>query len=271
MNPLRIFYAPDNGSLIDAGGGSGATAGTDDPGTDDPAASTDNPGQGDEPNPADPFGDLKEYQDESGKYLGKYNTIKDVFDGYKNATAKLREKMPEPPESPDAYQFTWSEESGLGDVDLSDDPGWQAMAPVFHEEGISNEKAQRIIEKWLGHQASAQVKPEEIRAGLGAEADRIVNDVQAFVNKANDPDGVGMLGQLAGQNPATLKAFHQLLQQIGEKAIPQTSNGGHLKSWQELEQDAFDYKEKHKATIDSNPTQQKIYEDLLRKSIHAKK
>lgn len=220
-------------------------------------------------NAADPFGDLKEFQDESGKYLGKYSSLRDVFEGYKNATAKLRERFPEPPESADKYEFTFQDEA-LKELDLKEDPVWKEMAPVFHEAKVSNETAQKIVEGFLKQQAAQRVKPEQIREGLGNEADRIVSEVQAFVNKAKDPDGVGMLGVLAGQNPQTLKAFHALIQQLGEKAIPKSAGLTSNKSWQELEAEAFEYHNKHKDTIDSNPAQQKIYEDLLRKAIQAK-
>lgn len=219
----------------------------------------------------DPFGDLNEYKDkESGLFLGKYKTAREVFEGYKELSGKVREKSPAAPEKPEDYAFTFADEA-LKDFKLTmeADPGWKVMAPIFKEANVTQEQAQKIAEGWLQYQLSTMANPTEERKKLGTEADKIIGDVQTYLSKRKS-QAMGALATLAGNNAEMLKELHFLIQGVGEQNIPPNLNGRSGKSAAELKQDAFDYKQKHAATIDSNPEQQQIYDGMLKAAVGGK-
>lgn len=219
----------------------------------------------------DPFGDLAEFRDpESQLFLGKYKTIKDVFDGYKSLSGKLRERMPEAPESAEGYQFEFADEA-LKDYQLTlEDPMWGKLAPVFKEANVSQEQAQKIVEGYL--KAALEDRPdlEAERQKLGGEAEAIINTVVSYAQKRATP-GMQALAELAGTSAEALKELHALIQASGERQIPGRLDGAPARSADDLKAEAFAYREKHKAIIDSSPEHQRIYERMLLDAVKASK
>lgn len=245
------------------------TAEASDQSTVDNTAVVDSETTGNTADPQDPFGDLVEFKDpESGLYLGRYKNLKEVLAGNKELTQKLREKSPEPPESPDKYDIAFSQESKFKDFKLTmDDPMWKSLAPVFHSQKVSNEAASAIAEAFMDYSASLGNDVEAERAKLGSEAPQIISGVEAWVQKVGTGEkampGAKELAELAGQSAETLKAFYALIQSSGEKKIPATGNYVSGKTREEAVQEAFAYKDRHKDTIDVNPAQQAQYQKLM--------
>lgn len=270
---------PDNGT--GASGGAGAAGGSlvDNAAIEAAAAAAAASGAdaaggaaGDDLGKVDPFGDLKVYQDaENGLYLSKYKNLKDVFEGYKSQSAKLREKFPEAPAKPEDYAFKFDKESGLEGHELTiADPVWGAMAPVFHAAGVSQEQAHKVVAAYIKHQQSQLPDVAAEKQKLGAEADTIIADVNQFVGRHNNP-ALTKLAIQAGQNAETLKAFHQLVKGGGARDIPaKVGEDVAAKTASEWDAEARAFKETHKNSIDSNPAQQKQYYALLSNAQKAK-
>lgn len=219
----------------------------------------------------DPFGDLKDYQDgETGLYLGKYKDLRSVMEGYKELSAKVREKLPDAPEKPEDYKFVFEGEKALEGYELTmEDPMWKEMAPVFKDVGLSNEQAQKLVSSYLKFSLANQPDLEAEKAKLGSEADAIINEVVGYAQKRNSP-AMLRLAEAAGENADTLKELHFLIKQSGEKAIPPRLVGVVGKTSDDLFEEAYAYREKHKNIIDSSPSHQRIYDDMMQKAARLK-
>ena len=219
----------------------------------------------------DPFGDLAEFRDpESGLYLGKYKTLPDFVKGYKELSQKVREKNPEAPAKPEDYVFEFKHD-GLKDVKLTlEDPLWKQVAPAFQKAGVTQSQAQEIVEAFLVGELSFRPNAEEEKKKLGDQAETIVGEVTGFVKKHNRPE-VERLAVLAGESAETLKAFHWMVGQMGEKPIPAKLDTTEHKTRDEWIEDARRYKEANIKTIDTNEYQQQHYYGLLAKAQAARK
>lgn len=257
-------------SGADGGEGAGASADSGD------STGADGAGGGDAEalKKADPFGDLAEYKDkENGLWLGKYKGLKDVFDGYKNQSGKLREKFPEAPAKVEDYRFTFDEKSGLPVRELTtEDPVLGAMAPVFKDANVSLEQAQKIAEGFMKYQYAKLPDIEAEKAKLGDELPSILDNVRTYAQKRKSP-AFNKLAEAAGQSAELLQEFNLLLKSAGERPTPTRpgEGGASVKTAGELDAEARAYKEQHKATIDSNEHQQKTYYALLSQAQAAKK
>lgn len=245
------------------------TAGEDEttpPGGESPPAGDEDPDK-----KLDPFGDLADYRDpENQLFLGKYKTIKDVFDGYKALTGKLRERVPEAPEKVEDYAFEFADEA-LKDYRLTvEDPMWGKLAPIFKEANVSQEQAQKIVEGYLKAALDDKADLESERQKLGAEAEQVIGAVVSFAQKRGTP-GAAALAELAGQSAEALKELHALVQASGERSIPGKLDGVQGRSPEDLKAEAFAYREKHKDIIDSSPAHQQVYENMLKQAIAAGK
>jgi hypothetical protein len=248
--------------------GTPAAAGDNPPANDNvnpPAQNTDgNPGTSDDN--LDPFKDLDEWKDkESGLYLSKYKSIPEVFKGYTELSGKIREKIPTAPEAYEPIVLGDGFEGELKGLEIKpdEDPGYKRFAPLFKKWNLPQEAVAEIISEKIKFDMEGRVDLAAEKQKLGADADKIINEVNAFEQKTSNA-GLKQLAVLAGSNAETLKAFHFVIQSMGEKSIP---GGGAVVPTQqgvdELFQAAWDFKKRHKDTIDANPAQQRKYDELL--------
>ena len=222
---------------------------------------------------SDSFGDLSTFKDpDNGLFMGKYKTVKDVMDGYKAQSGKLREKFPEPPASAADYKFTFDKESGLDGFTLTtEDPVWGALAPIFHKGNVTQETAQEIVQAYLKHKQASAPNMAAEKAKLGAQADTIIGDVSTYARKQNNP-ALNQLVIKASESAETLKELHTLMKGLGERKIPNSI--GEIegaKTASQWNEEAAAYKLKYKDTISTSKEQQKTYYTLMENAQKAKK
>lgn len=222
-------------------------------------------------NNLDPFDDANDYKDDKGLYLGKYKTVQEAFKGYKELSAKLREKAPEVPKSIDEYEFSFKDES-LKDFKLTkDDPLWSDMAPSFVKGNIPKESAQIVVEDFiLRNQRREKALIEAEKKAMGDDFEPTINSVRTFLQERKD-EGMDALAILAGRNHKALKAFRELIEGSSEQPIPSNLAGEEARTKQEWMDEAAKYKQENAKTIDSTPAQQKHYYALMAKAAKATK
>jgi hypothetical protein len=159
--------------------------------------------------------------DETGKILGKYNSIGDLITGYKEATTKLRERNPGAPE---AYTLDFTASEKFKHVDLTGDPLWEPMEKTFKELGITNDQAQKLVESHLDYQMANLPDLDAEKARLGENADKIIGDIKAFASKnLKTPDDLeGM--EYIGRNANATRLIHTIISLGGEKPLPSGVN-----------------------------------------------
>jgi hypothetical protein len=275
---MKLFghvFAPDNG------GGTGSGSSLIDA-SKIPPESAETPPEGEETlqgddSQYDAFGDLRDYKDEQGLYFGRYKSIPDAFKGLEELQKELgRIKREKSPEAPETYTpVTLGEDMpetvrGL-EIKPDEDPLYQHFAPVFKELALTQEQVEKLVKANIQYSLSQTLDLEAEKKKLGGEAEAIIGDVVHYTQKRNT-EGMKVLAELAGQNADALKELHMLVKQGGEKAIPgRIGEGVAPKTWQELRDEAWAYRQQHKDTIDSNPSQQQKYQDLMSAMSKAKK
>lgn len=154
-------------------------------------------------------------------YAGKYKTIEELEKGYKEASAKLRDKSVG--KAPEAYEFAITNEQFQG-YDPNGDPMVQGMAEVFKLANLSNEQANAVLNGYYEFITGPGADLDQARlAGerekLGDEADRIIGRVQSYMAGRNTP-GAKALAELAGTNAEALRELESLLNPYKEKPSP---------------------------------------------------
>lgn len=196
--------------------------------------------------------------------VGKFEKIGDLEKGYKEATAKLREKMPEAPEE---YKINVSEDIELPEgVELTaDDPILAAILPVAKEHGITQEALDGLVNAYIEQEMASATDPAAEKAKLGDKADAMIADAAKFVEKFPEAEA-----QLLTQLSATaegINLINKLKDMSGEKQMPGETPPAIVDSG-ELWQAAQNYK-KSTDNFDSNPAAQKEYDRLADMAIKA--
>lgn len=214
-------------------------------------------------------------EDEGYKYANKYSSVEDLEKGYKEVTAKLREKQPP---APDEYIFDGlSEDPDFADnkdfienIDLSEDPLLQAALPAFKKHNISQEAANDIVKAVLKTNSASSVNPEEELGKLGENADEVLNEVARWVHKfPKERQEALMALTYTAEGIKTLKAMKDM---SGEKAVPAEANEAPEMDPQDLLDEAYKIKAETK-NFESNTQAIARYEALTNKaaSIQLKK
>tara|TARA_R110000822_G_scaffold20601_2_gene65895 strand:+ start:1987 stop:2757 length:771 start_codon:yes stop_codon:yes gene_type:complete len=206
---------------------------------------------------------------------GKYKSVEDLEKGYRESTKYSRELNDKVktlegavPTAPEEYEFNFKEIEGLEDVEIkADDPDMKAMLPVFKELNLTNDQANRLVQAHLQSMASLSETPEQIKEGLGSEADTIVTKLQDFTN------GLPLADQQIMQALSDTSAGVDFLYRHligGELPTPGLSEGGSTSvSSTELFKTASDFKTARSASIGFNASEQKEYSRLMRTAIIA--
>lgn len=151
-------------------------------------------------------------------YAGKYKSIDELEKGYKEAVTKLTEKNPGAPEE---YNFDFSENETLKslDIDLSDDPMFNAALPAFKDAGLTQEQAQSIVASVLEKTVEDAPDIGEELKKLGDNGAQIVDEVQRFVDKSLSAEEQE-IAVLLGQSAAGINFMHKYAKAMSEKPIP---------------------------------------------------
>lgn len=208
---------------------------------------------------------------ESGEKLfaGKYSTIEQLEKGYAETTKeaqdlrtslnKLKVVVPE------SYEFDLKsvEELKGYSIDLENDPDIQAILPSFKEAGLTNDQAQKILSGYLRNFYQNVPSAEDEMKKLGEEGQKAVAALEKYSSNMSDEDKK-VFSALA-TSADNVRFLHKHLVST-EKSIPANSSAPLGKSPQELRDEAFSYREKHSATIASNPDQLAHYNKLMQES-----
>ena len=206
----------------------------------------------------------EEEQDEQ-LILGKFKTYEDLEKGYKEATKKLREKIPEAPEE---YSFDFTDDEAFKEYShldlklaLNDDPMAQAVAPIFKKHNISQEAAADIAKAVIKYELGNVRDPGEEKKALGEEADALIQNAESFVQKNFTKDEQQILAGLATTADG-VRLVNKLRQMSGSKPIPGEGGGAPALSSREYMDKAMKIKNETE-NFNFNTSAQKEYEKYM--------
>jgi hypothetical protein len=203
---------------------------------------------------------------------GKYKTAEDLENGYKELTAKLREKVPTAPEE---YSYDFSDVEALKDIipedfDFADDPLMLALEPVFKENNFTQEQMKAAVSTYLQHQSQLSDPQVELEK-LGPNAKNLLQGAKEFSSLKHFTEEERSIIQ----NWATQADEVHLLNKINklvsmnnnQKTIPTEGATTPVKSSVELYDEAKQIKSRPNFRYDSNA--QSLYEKKLDAAIVA--
>jgi predicted transcriptional regulator len=145
--------------------------------------------------------------------FGKYKSIQDAENGYKELTKKIREKFPEAPE---AYNFDYSENELFKelkekevDLNLSEDPLIQQYTPIFKELNLPQTTVDKLVNAYISNEIKNIPNAKEELTKLGSEAPKIIQEVNNFVGK-NLSDVEKEIALQIGQTAEGVKFLHKI-------------------------------------------------------------
>lgn len=180
-------------------------------------------------------------------YAGKYKTPEDLEKGYKELSAKLREKAPEAPEK---YNFDLSDDEdlkqykALENLNLSEDPIVQAMEPVLKKHNITQEAASDLVKTYLQSELSNVPDPGEEMKKLGENGQQVLNEVKTFVGRNLSESEQEIVNRWAG-DAESIKLLHKMAQMSGSKNIPSDASQATQESTHDLIERANQIKKQH--------------------------
>lgn len=204
-------------------------------------------------------------------YAGKYKTVEDLEKGYKETSKYAREQAAlaknletQIPKAPEKYAFDFSAIKGLEGVKLDEtDPDMVGMIPVFKELNLSQDQASRLVAAHLQNMASLTPTVEQIKEGLGPNAEVIIGRLQTYTNKLPLEDQKVL--QALSDTPEGIDFLYRHL--VGQE-LPTPAQGGASgatpKSAAELKSEAFKYKADNSKSIGFDKTQQDQYAKLMK-------
>lgn len=203
-----------------------------------------------------------------GLYFGKYKTMEEAAKGIKELKGKLDQKNVSAPEE---YDFSELKIEGYDDAKFDPEhPLAKELLPLMKEKNIPQEAAADMAKAFMAWELSQMPDPdkeieklgpqwkEQIQAvadyakGLPKE-DEAVRD--AIVNATKTAEGVQMITHFMNKQASV--------------TVPDNADDFSRKSAREWEEEAFAYRDKHSATIDSDKKQQDHYDNLLSKAAQA--
>lgn len=213
--------------------------------------------------------DTKEESQEEARLLaGKFKDVAALEKGYQEAMKIVTKKNPEAPEN---YDFDFSEYESLKDLnlDLSDDPEFQAMIPVFKELNITQDQANKIVSMALQTRITeTQADLDAERAKLGSEADNIIKSVKGFYHNSLTPE------EQEAANPLTysaegLKLLNKFatLGASSSSSMPDSTNAAPMQTSAELFQEAANYRNENPGMQNGDPAARAKYEAMMDKAV----
>lgn len=209
-------------------------------------------------------------------FAGKYKSVEDLEKGYKESSkyareqaAALKDLQNKMPKAPEKYAFDFSKTEDLKDVTLGEDsPDFKPLLDVFKKHNLSQETVDEIVQTHLRTQASLVPTKEQVKEGLGANADVILTRLQAHTDKLplEDQQVISMLSD----DPKIIDFMYRHL--VGEELpVPANAGGGGEapKSAAELKAEAFKYKADNAKSIGWDKGQQEKYTQMMHTALAA--
>lgn len=164
-------------------------------------------------------------EDEKQLLAGKYSDVAGLEKGYKELTAKMREKHPTAPEG--GYSIPELDKEGLPEhlADYAipeDDLGWKTMAPVFEKHNLSQEAVNDIANVFTSMQIKDLPDPGNELKSLGPDKDQIIGSVSLGLKNALSEDEFTVVQEM-GVDPRTAEGItilKKLISYTSEKNVP---------------------------------------------------
>ena len=221
----------------------------------------------------DAFGDIEQYRDkDNGLYLGKYKSLPDVIEGYKELSKKVREKGSERGGAPAAYEpITFGEDvpevfKGQS-IAVDADPMFKHFAPIFQEMNLSQDDVAKLVRAHAMYGYESAPDLNAVRDSLGRDADTILQTINSWVgkNEKHLDEGMNNALQRWGQDADSIRMMNFLLSQSGDRNLPSSagvSTGG--ESPKILREKAFALKKEENFYY--SPDKKKEYDDLMERA-----
>lgn len=112
-------------------------------------------------------------------YANKYKSIDELEKGYLNIQSKMGELGSRLPKAPDEYQFDFAKNEVLQRLkyNMTEDPIFQAMIPVFKENNITQATAENLMNAFIDQAYGGLRTPEEELADLGEGGQEIIDGI----------------------------------------------------------------------------------------------
>lgn len=190
---------------------------------------------------------------------GKYKSLGELENGYKELSTKLREKSPAAPEN---YEIKLPETIKLPEgVDLSKDPILEKMMPKMKELGISQQAFEGLIGSYLEAELGMMPDAAKELEKLGGKDAPVLASVAAFVGRFPEAEQK-QLRQIA-TTAEGVQLIEKIRQMTGEKSIPTDEEHRQAEGDPaELEAQAMKLK-RDTPNFDANTTAIKQYEALM--------
>lgn len=215
-----------------------------------------------------------EQQDRYDKIREKYQNDTDkIVKAYDEAQKELGRLKRETPQAPDNYEFSFEGLEGLPeDFELdSEDPLLQRMLPVFKDQKFTQDQAQELAKTFVEFQVENSIDIDAEMKELGSDAESIIERLENFGKNRLTENELPAFDSLA-QTAEQAQLLHKIINMAGEQDIADAADldEAPLKTAQEYQDEAFEYKKKHAKTISSNRGQQARYNKLMQSSMRAK-
>lgn len=168
---------------------------------------------------------------------------------------------------PDEYIFDFSKVEGLEDVKIdADDPAMEFMKPAFQDLGLTQEKANKLVEAYSKYVKSFTETADEIKSNLGKDADTMINQLQNFSDKLSSQDDRELFASLC-DSTENVKFFHRYF--VGKApafAGAEANVTGVSDNKENALQEALKFREDNLDKFEKNLSIQEQYNKLLKKA-----
>lgn len=209
-------------------------------------------------------------------FAGKYKSVEELEKGYKESTkygreqaSALKDLQNKLPKAPEKYVFDFSKVEGMQDATLDENaPDLAPLIPVFKELNLGQEQVDKLVQTWIKTQQSLLPTKDQIKEGLGGNADVILSRLQAHTDKLplEDQQIISMLSD----DPKVIDFMYRHL--VGEELpVPASAGGGGEapRSAAELKAEAFKFKADNARSIGWDKGQQEKYTQMMHSALAA--
>lgn len=214
---------------------------------------------------------LDQFKHENGKIFGKFDDAVAFGNAYRELekmnTRNNQEisALKKANTAPDKYQFTLDDDL-VDEFELDEnDPEYQMYISTFKELGLSNEKANKLVNAYARNMVERnQVSLEEELRKVGGERGDVIQSLNAFV--AKNPDLEDFVRSKVVTAEDAIAMANMIKASRGNMSIPETvvtPNFQPVMSKQDYKDAAFKYQADHKDTIAYNEDEQREYMRLL--------
>lgn len=196
-----------------------------------------------------------------GMFLGKYKTLEEMAKGHKSLAEMATKKQPKAPDEYDTKQFKIE---GVDGYEFDPEhPLSKAALPVLKELGMSQENANKLINAALKAQYVDPAAELKKLSDNQEEAVGLFKEVHGFLEQ-NVPEELRDAAAMFTETADGVKLIKHLMGLQLDRELPDDNGALEAgRSAEQLQQEAFDYYDKHVKTIGNSPNQQAEYQRLM--------